>query len=418
MGKIVKLSPLYNDGQLDNDGLPLVGGQVFWYLAGTSTLYDTYTSNLGTVAQSNPVILNSRGESANPIWLEAGITYKAVLMDSLSNLIRTIDNISGINDNVTTTDSEWILYDATSTYQNATSFSVSDDKTAIFTINRRLKFVVSGGTGYATVTNSVYAAGITTVTIDNDSTILDAGLSSIYYGIIDPVHMSISASIFTEVGRISMQSGNTPPDNWLTVPTAQTNVNISAYPELYAYLVTNSGFLPQTFTITIASPGVVTKATHGFLGGEKIRLSTTGALPTGLNTSTDYYVLYVDANTFRLSLTDGGAAINTSGTQSGIHTYLQTLWGFGDGSTTFGIPWIAEGEVFRQAGVSIGTHNVGSIPAHSHTLNTFNVNATVQSGAGASNIWQGAVVVSTSSVGSGTTNLPAGSSIRYMVKYK
>lgn len=79
-------------------------------------------------------------------------------------------------------------------------------------------------------------------------------------------------------------------------------------------------------TITIASPGVVTWAGHGFTGNEALFLGTNGALPTGLTASnnnlavpTYYYVKYIDANTFNLSTTPGGANINTSGSQSGTH---------------------------------------------------------------------------------------------------
>lgn len=77
-------------------------------------------------------------------------------------------------------------------------------------------------------------------------------------------------------------------------------------------------------TITIATPGVVTWFTgnHGMSGGESIVFTTTGALPTGLTAGTTYYVLAagITATTFRVSLTPGGAAVNTSGAQSGIHT--------------------------------------------------------------------------------------------------
>jgi hypothetical protein len=75
-----------------------------------------------------------------------------------------------------------------------------------------------------------------------------------------------------------------------------------------------------TFTVTIASPGVVTFASHGFLGGERVILQTTGALPTGLAANTVYFIKYVDGNTFNLATTLGGANINTSGSQSGTHT--------------------------------------------------------------------------------------------------
>lgn len=75
-----------------------------------------------------------------------------------------------------------------------------------------------------------------------------------------------------------------------------------------------------TCTLTIASPCVVTLAGHGYLGGERIMLATTGALPTGLSANTVYFIKFIDANTFNLSLTSGGANINTSGSQSGTHT--------------------------------------------------------------------------------------------------
>jgi hypothetical protein len=78
--------------------------------------------------------------------------------------------------------------------------------------------------------------------------------------------------------------------------------------------------ITSTVTITIASPGVVTWTGHTFNNGEPIILTTTGALPTGLTANTIYYIVSAAANTFRLALTPGGAAINTSGTQSGTHT--------------------------------------------------------------------------------------------------
>jgi len=83
-----------------------------------------------------------------------------------------------------------------------------------------------------------------------------------------------------------------------------------------------------TVTITIASPAVVTFTSHGYLGGEKVILSTSGALPTGLSVNTEYFVKFIDANTFNLSATSGGSNINTSGSQSGTHKLNSELWQF------------------------------------------------------------------------------------------
>lgn len=83
-----------------------------------------------------------------------------------------------------------------------------------------------------------------------------------------------------------------------------------------------------TATMTIATPCVVTKSTHGLSTGNTIYFTTTGALPTGLTASTAYYVIYIDANTFYVSDTylhaiAGTGKINTSGSQSGTHTLLK-----------------------------------------------------------------------------------------------
>jgi hypothetical protein len=77
------------------------------------------------------------------------------------------------------------------------------------------------------------------------------------------------------------------------------------------------GVAPLPFTVTIASPGVLTVALRN---GTAVYLNTTGALPTGLVVGTIYYVVGSTGTTCNLSLTYGGAAINTSGTQSGIQT--------------------------------------------------------------------------------------------------
>jgi hypothetical protein len=87
--------------------------------------------------------------------------------------------------------------------------------------------------------------------------------------------------------------------------------------------VVNS-YSTSTVTITIASPGVVTWTSHGLVSGQRIQLTTTGALPTGLSASTTYWVTVVNANTFKLSTSlanaQAGTFINTSGSQSGTHT--------------------------------------------------------------------------------------------------
>lgn len=78
---------------------------------------------------------------------------------------------------------------------------------------------------------------------------------------------------------------------------------------------------PKAATISIASPGVVTSAAHGWSIGQRVRFSTTGVLPSGIDAGTDYYVVgTVNSSSFSVAATPGGTAIETTGTQSGTHT--------------------------------------------------------------------------------------------------
>ncbi|RVP32284.1 hypothetical protein CN082_04560 [Sinorhizobium meliloti] len=76
----------------------------------------------------------------------------------------------------------------------------------------------------------------------------------------------------------------------------------------------------STVTITVATPGVISWNAHGLAAGTPVKFSTTGALPTGLTAGTTYFVVSPSANDFQVAATPGGAAIATSGTQSGTHT--------------------------------------------------------------------------------------------------
>ena len=97
----VNLSPLGGVAAqfFSNDGVPLAGGLIYTYLAGTSTPAATYTTSAGNIAHSNPIVLDSAGRvPGGEIWLTNGTSYKFILRDSAGNLIGTYDNISAIND--------------------------------------------------------------------------------------------------------------------------------------------------------------------------------------------------------------------------------------------------------------------------------------------------------------------------------
>jgi len=96
----VFLSPLAGAGAqfFDGSGAPLAGGKIFTYTAGTTTPEATYTSISGSTPNTNPIILNAEGRTANQIWLSDGVSYKFVLTTSANVQIGTYDDLSGIND--------------------------------------------------------------------------------------------------------------------------------------------------------------------------------------------------------------------------------------------------------------------------------------------------------------------------------
>ena len=78
----------------DNNGVPLAGGLIYTYAAGTTTPQATYTTSAGTIAHANPIVLDSAGRvPGGQIWLLfAG--YKFVLKTSTTVLVATYDNIN------------------------------------------------------------------------------------------------------------------------------------------------------------------------------------------------------------------------------------------------------------------------------------------------------------------------------------
>ena len=79
----------------NNNGVPLAGGKIYTYAAGTSTPQTTYTSRSGLTANTNPIILDAAGRTPEQIWSTEGLLYKYVVMDASNVVIRTWDNIGG-----------------------------------------------------------------------------------------------------------------------------------------------------------------------------------------------------------------------------------------------------------------------------------------------------------------------------------
>jgi hypothetical protein len=234
----VNLSSLAGAGQqfFDNDGVPLAGGKLFSFEAGTTTPQTTFTSADGVTQHANPIILDSAGRvPGGQIWLSAGLNYKFVLETSDSVLIATWDNITGINGTGITSDASNVNYTPAGVGAVATTVQaklrevvsvkdfgavgdgVTDDATAIQLALNHIKTLGGGtlyfpsGTYYCNSTAATVYAAFTVVEIlniahlalkgDGDSSIirLSDNISRHFINIDYGDYVSISDLVF--IGR-------------------------------------------------------------------------------------------------------------------------------------------------------------------------------------------------------------------------
>ncbi len=134
----------------------------------------------------------------------------------------------------------------------------------------------------------------------------------------------------------------------------------------------------RTFTISIGSPAVVTKVAHGLQPGYQISFTTTGTLPTGVNSIDIYYVLAdgFTNDSFRISTVKNGSPITTSGSQSGVHTYfveglarttLRENYNYVDLTIWPSQPYVTSASVCT---ISIANPAVVTLASHGFTANT------------------------------------------------
>lgn len=76
-----------------NNGRPLIGGRIHTYVAGSSTRARTYKDAAKAQPNTNPIVLDARGEAA--VYLAEGVEYKFVIEDSTGALIMTQDPVYG-----------------------------------------------------------------------------------------------------------------------------------------------------------------------------------------------------------------------------------------------------------------------------------------------------------------------------------
>ena len=175
----VLLSPVGNGQQFfNNNGVPLAGGLIYTYQAGSSTPLATYTTNNGTIPNSNPIVLDSAGRSPQEIWMQTGYTYKFVLQTSAGLTLQTLDNLYPILQTSTSTASPIptgvITMWSGSTGSIPTGWALCNGGNG--TPDLRDRFVIAAGSAYA-VGATGGSADAVVVSHTHTATSTDAGHS-------------------------------------------------------------------------------------------------------------------------------------------------------------------------------------------------------------------------------------------------
>ncbi len=107
---------------------------------------------------------------------------------------------------------------------------------------------------------------------------------------------------------------------WVELADGQTWPVVADRPDAVTIRFT-AGFLTP-FTVNTTTD-VVTSGGRVFRNGERVRVTTTGTLPATLLVDTDYFVVNASAtgDTFQLSATAGGSAIDLTTAGTGTHYF-------------------------------------------------------------------------------------------------
>jgi microcystin-dependent protein len=279
---------------IDAAGVPLAGGFLYTYEAGTTTPQATYTDSTAATANSNPIVLDSRGE-AN-IWL-ASANYKFKLTNAEGTEIWTVDNIAApstalspvFTSNVTiSTDSPGpaLLITQSGAGPIIRAVNPADPAEVFFTVTND----GSVGIGTGSPSNAIDVAGgaIQISTAGGTArTVMSADLTDSIFSVNDDRNFTVKTNAATRLTINSTAATSTVPVVLPAIPTTALQAATKSYVDTS---------MPPGALLAYAS-------------------STT---PSGW------------------LLCDGSAVSRT--TYADLFAAISTTWGTGDGSTTFNVP--------------------------------------------------------------------------------
>lgn len=234
----VSLSPITNESQFfDNAGKPLSGGKIFAYQSGSFTiLQDTYSDAAGTVANTNPIVLNSAGRPEVSVYLDMSLSYNIVLTKADgTTVLRSWNEVQGgINATYLTTQLANLADDFLPLSGGVITGSMSVQGT---TTTQVLNTSSISSSGTITATGSITGQGLNAggqkVTNVLTPTATTDAATKAY---VDSAAGGVSTVV---IGSVIMWAATTPPTNWLICDGAP--ISRTTYATLFSVLSTLYG---------------------------------------------------------------------------------------------------------------------------------------------------------------------------------
>lgn len=241
----------------DNNGVPLSGGLLYTYAAGTTTPETTYTSASGVTANTNPVVLDSAGRVQGEIWLTQGQAYKFVLKTSANVSIGTYDNVPGAND-------------PNDIYVALAALTAADATFALKGANTDITSLASPALGAATATTQT--AGDNTTKVATTAFVATAGGSQI-----QPISASVAASALTiSASALALNFRSTTLGSGAVTTVSGTPANL-VVPST-ATLGTTNATQSRLIVLALNNAGTLELAVVNLAGGTN--LTETGLVST------------------------------------------------------------------------------------------------------------------------------------------
>ena len=261
------ISPVGNDQVKKADGTIAVGYRIQTLYAGTTTPAPTFTHRLNLTFQPNPILLNSLGLPPQPIFIEIGVFYDFVLLDTTNAEVYRWTSIDVGKDATLLDPEEWIIGGEPATFVSPDTLALPGDKRFNYHVGRRLRMTVTAGTIYGTIAASVFSGTATTLTMLMDTLPLTNPIGAVDYGRLTATQCSVPdrktlGLDTTFVGPVTVKPeqpfnllppgivatfGTTIPPRWLLC--AGASFLTADYPELFKALGYRYGGAGANFNV-------------------------------------------------------------------------------------------------------------------------------------------------------------------------